>query len=154
MSTECNKMIDEHLVEDLLDKPNVKHWDKTKLLSVEGDASGVTGVKVKPMGGSSTDDDEQTIPVEGAFIYGAGGGSKPITDFCQSKVDLDEESGGVVVDRDTLETSASGVFAIGDIRNTAYKQVVMAAADGCNAAMSIEKFLKGRKTVKVDWVHK
>lgn len=65
-----------------------------------------------------------------------------------------DESGGVVVDRDSLETSAKGVFAIGDIRNTAYKQVVVAAADGCIAAMSVEKFLKGRKTVKVDWIHK
>jgi len=96
--------------------------------------------------------EEQTIPVEGAFIYGAGGGSKPITDFIQNKVELDKE-GGVVVNGD-METSVPGVFAIGDIRNTAYKQVVVAAADGCIAAMSIEKFLKGRKTVKVDWVHK
>jgi len=152
MSTECNKLIDEELVQELLEKSNVKHWEKTKLVSVEGDDSGVTGVKVKKVGGGDGEE-EQLIEVEGAFIYGAGGGSKPITDFCQTKVDLDE-SGGVIVDRDTMETSATGVFAIGDIRNTAYKQVVVAAADGCMAAMSIEKFLKGRKTVKVDWIHK
>ena len=42
----------------------------------------------------------------------------------------------------------------GDIRNTSYKQVVVAAADGCIAAMSIDKYLKGRKSVKVDWIHK
>ena len=150
MSTECNKMIDEELVQQLLDQPNVQHWPKTKLLTVEGDDAGVTGVTVQAMGQGH---EPESIEVEGAFIYGAGGGSKPITDFCQSKVDLDE-NGGVVVDRDTLETSAKGVFAIGDIRNTAYKQVVVAAADGCMAAMSIEKFLKNRKTVKVDWIHK
>lgn len=150
MSTECNKMIDEELVQELLSKPNVQHWEKTKLLSVEGDGSGVTGVKVKRVGSNAK---EELIEVEGAFIYGAGGGSKPITDFCQGKVDMDE-SGGIIVDRDSMETSAEGVFAIGDIRNTAYKQVVVAAADGCMAAMSIEKFLKGRKTVKVDWIHK
>ena len=46
-----------------------------------------------------------------------------------------------------------GVFAIGDIRNTPFKQVVVAAADGCIAAMSIDRFLKGRKKVRVDWVH-
>jgi thioredoxin reductase (NADPH) len=150
LSTECNKMLEEGCVADLLEKPNVKHWEKTKLLSVEGDGGGVTGVKVKAMRGDS---EPHVIPVEGAFIYGAGGGSKPISDFCQSKVDLDE-NGGVIVDRDTMETSAKGVFAIGDIRNTAYKQVVVAAADGCVAAMSIEKFLKNRKSVKVDWIHK
>lgn len=146
---ECNKIVDEELLEDLLACDNVKHWAKTKLSSVEGDVSGVTGVKVKKIAG---DAEEEIIPVEGAFIYGAGGGSKPISDFCQNKVELDE-NGGVIVDED-MQTNVKGVYAIGDIRNTPYKQVVVAAADGCIAAMSIEKFLKNRKAIKVDWVHK
>merc|ERR1712087_1026022 len=97
-------------------------------------------------------DEAELIEAEGAFIYGAGGGSKPMTDFCQSKVDLDD-SGGVIVDED-MRTSCEGVYAIGDIRNTDYKQVIVAAADGCIAAMSIEKFLNNRKNIKVDWIHK
>ena len=52
-----------------------------------------------------------------------------------------------------MATSAPGVFAIGDIRNTPFKQVVVAASDGCIAAMSIDRFLKGRKRVRVDWIH-
>lgn len=146
---ECNKIIEEGILEMLLEKDNVKHWDRTKLLGVEGDVSGVTGVKVKRRDGDGND---EIIPVEGAFIYGAGGGSKPITDFIQNKVELDD-NGGVMVDAD-METSEKGVFAIGDIRNTPYKQVVVAASDGCIAAMSIERFLKNRKSVKVDWIHK
>lgn len=138
---------DEH-VKDLLEQPNVKHWSKTRLLSVEGDLSGVTGVKVH----QKDHQHDQIISVEGAFIYAAGGGSKPITDFVQNKV-LFKEDGGVIVNQD-METSVKGVFAIGDIRNTSFKQVVVAAADGCIAAMSIDKYLKGRKTVKVDWIHK
>ncbi|KAG7365512.1 FAD-dependent pyridine nucleotide-disulfide oxidoreductase [Nitzschia inconspicua] len=147
-NVEFNEWFDPDVLEDLLDKPNVKHWNKVRMLSVEGDASGVTGVKVKKI----SQDEEEIIPVEGAFIYGAGGGSKPITDFVQGAVELDE-TGGVIVNAD-METSKKGVFAIGDIRNTPYKQVVVAAADGCIAAMSIEKFLKGRKIIKVDWVHR
>lgn len=145
---ECNKIMDEDTIGELLACENVKHWPKTRLLNVEGDASGVTGIKVSKM----YSDKEEIIPVEGAFIYGAGAGSKPITDFIQKKVELDK-SDGVIVD-ENMETSIKGVFAIGDIRNTAYKQVVVAASDGCIAAMSIEKFLKNRKTVKVDWIHK
>jgi thioredoxin reductase (NADPH) len=145
---EVNKIMDEELIKDLLGCDNVQHWNKYRMVSVEGDMSGVTGVTVKAVGQS----DPEVIPVEGAFIYGAGGGSKPISDFVQNKVDLDE-SGGAIVNED-METSVKGIFAIGDIRNTAYKQVVVAASDGCIAAMSIEKFLTGRKTVKVDWVHK
>lgn len=148
---ERNKIIDHELLDQLLAKENVQHWERTKFLGVEGDMSGVTGVKVKRMGMKGAAE-EEVIEVEGAFIYGAAGGSKPLTDFCQSKVDLDED-GGVLVDKD-MKTSADGVYAIGDIRNTDYKQVVVAAADGCISAMAIEKFLNNRKTVKVDWIHK
>lgn len=147
-AVERNRMIDQHEVEQLLQRENVKHWSKTRLVSVEGDASGVTGVTVQSVGES----EEQIIPCEGAFIYGAGGGSKPITDFIQNKVAFNED-GGVTVN-DEMETSVKGVFAIGDIRNTSFKQVVVAASDGCIAAMSIDKYLKGRKIVKVDWIHK
>jgi thioredoxin reductase (NADPH) len=145
--TELKEPDDEHVLE-LLAQPNVKHWTKTKLLSVEGDVSGVTGVQIKRIG----EEESEIIPVEGAFIYAAGGGSKPITDFIQNKVDF-KEDGGVFVN-DDMETSVKGVFAIGDIRNTSFKQVVVAASDGCIAAMSLDKYLKGRKTVKVDWIHK
>jgi len=146
--TERNKMLDQDLLHQLQNCENVEQLEKTRLIEVLGDMGGVTGVKIKRLG----KDDEEVIETEGAFIYGAGGGSKPITDFCQSKVDLDE-SGGVIVDED-MKTSQEGVYAIGDIRNTDYKQVVVAASDGCIAAMSIEKFLNNRKSVKVDWIHK
>jgi thioredoxin reductase (NADPH) len=145
---ERNKILDQHLLEQLLSCKNVRHLEKTRLIEVVGDMSGVTGVRIKRF----NNDEEEVLPVEGAFIYGAGAGSKPITDFCQSKVALDE-NGGVIVDAD-MKTSRDGVYAIGDIRNTDYKQVVVAAADGCIAAMSIEKFLNNRKMVKVDWIHK
>ena len=140
---------DDHHVNDLLSQPNVKQWTKTRLIGVEGDVSGVTGVKVHQKDGKGED---EIIPIEGAFIYAAGGGSKPITDFVGSKVEY-KEDGGVIVNED-METSRKGVFAVGDIRNTAFKQVVVAASDGCIAAMSIDKYLKGRKSVKVDWIHK
>ena len=48
-----------------------------------------------------------------------------------------------------MATSVPGVFGIGDIRNTPFKQVVVAASDGCIVAMSIDRYLKGRKTVRV-----
>ena len=158
---ERNKVLDQEALLQLLQCENVKHLEKTRLLEVVGDVSGVTGVRIKQPpgggGGSGGDADDAAdgdvlLDVEGAFIYGAGAGSKPITDFCQSKIALDED-GGVIVDAN-MQTSVEGVYAIGDIRNTDYKQVVVAASDGCIAAMSIEKFLNNRKMVKVDWIHK
>lgn len=138
--------VDREEAKDLLAAPNVKHWDQTRLLEIEGDKSGVTGVQLKKKG-----EDEETVdlPVEGVFIYVAG--SKPITDFLGGKLELNKD-GGVPVNEE-MSTSIPGVFAIGDIRNTSYKQVVVAASDGCIAAMSIDKFLKGRKNIRVDWIH-
>jgi len=141
------KKDDEH-VQQLLAEPNVQHWPATRLKKVVGDVSGVTGVEVQ----EKEEEHTTIIPCEGAFIYAAGGGNTPITDFIGSKVDFKEEGG--VLTNDDMETSVKGIFAIGDIRNTPYKQVVVAAADGCIAAMSIEKYLKGRKSIKVDWIHK
>mmetsp|Transcript_17831 Transcript_17831/g.49383 ORF Transcript_17831/g.49383 Transcript_17831/m.49383 type:complete len:449 (-) Transcript_17831:309-1655(-) len=149
-NAETNSLFDPSSLRDLMDKPNVKHHNKARLREVEGDVSGVTGVRILPVEAA----DDISIPVEGAFIYGAGGGSKPITDFLGGTGIALDESGGVVTDDSMESTSHKGVFAIGDIRNTPFKQVVVAASDGCVAAMSIEKFLKGRKVIKVDWVHK
>ncbi|MEM9506813.1 MAG: NAD(P)/FAD-dependent oxidoreductase, partial [Cyanobacteria bacterium P01_E01_bin.35] len=78
-------------------------------------------------------------------------GSKPITDFAGDQVEYNPD-GGVKVD-DAMSTSVPGVWAIGDIRNTPYKQAVVAAGDGCIAAMSIDRYLNHRKSVKPDWDH-
>lgn len=99
---------------------------------------------------SADKDVPQFLSAEGVFVY--MGGSLPITDFLEGSVEL-QEDGGVHVN-DEMATNVPGVFAIGDIRNTPFKQVVVAASDGCVAAMAIDKYLKGRKQFRVDWVHK
>ncbi len=132
--------------QQLLAHGNVKLWENTMLKAIEGDDAGVTGVEIKQRG----NDESEKLEVEGAFIYNAG--SKPITDYINSKIEF-KEDGGVIVDNE-MATNVPGVYAIGDIRNTPFKQVVVAAGDGCVAAMAIDKFIKGRKNFKVDWIHK
>ncbi len=129
----------------LLNIPNIKHWGGTRLISVEGDGMGVTGVKLKHKGAQ----EPFTLAVEGVFIY--QNGSKPITDFIGDLIEYNPD-GGVKVD-EAMATSVEGVWAIGDIRNTPYKQAVVAAGDGCIAAMSIDRFLNRRKSIKPDWDH-
>ncbi len=130
---------------DLLAKPNVKHWSRTRLLCIDGNEGGVTGISVK----NKNSENEQKIELEGVFVYMSG--SKPITDFLGDQVAY-KEDGGIVVD-DFMTTSIEGVWAIGDIRNTPFKQAVVAASDGCIAAMAIDRFLNSRKAIRVDWVH-
>lgn len=130
---------------DLLAHDNVKHWVDTRMLEVKGDESGVTGIQLQ----QKDKDEPEHLDTEGVFIYDTG--SKPITDYIGSKVEFNKD-GGVAVN-DEMATNVPGVYAIGDIRNTPYKQVVVAASDGCIAAMAIDRYLKGRKTIKVDWHH-
>jgi hypothetical protein len=63
----------------------------------------------------------------------------PITEYLQGQIPLNNE-GGVQVD-ENMKTNLDGVWAIGDIRNTPFKQAVVACSDGCIAAMSIDKYL-------------
>ncbi len=136
---------EDELAQDLLTIPNIKHWSRTRLLSIEGNDMGVTGVQLKPKG----QDESQFLPVEGVFIYQSG--SKPITDFIGDQVEFNPD-GGVKVN-EMMETNVEGVWAIGDIRNTPFKQAVVAAGDGCIAAMAIDRFLNRRRSIKPDWDH-
>ena len=136
---------DDYHAQELLVQPNVKHWDRTRLMEINGNDAGVNGVEIKEKGTTNV----QTLPVEGVFVYKSG--SKPITDFVGDQVAFNPD-GGVQVN-DLMETSVEGVWAVGDIRNTPFKQAVVAAGDGCIAAMSIDRYLNSRKTVKPDWDH-
>ena len=136
---------EDYHAQELLGMSNVKHWRRTRLASVEGNDAGVTGIKLK----TKDADEPQPLDVEGVFIY--QNGSKPITDFIGDQVEYNPD-GGVKVD-DAMSTSVPGVWAIGDIRNTPYKQAVVAAGDGCIAAMAIDRYLNHRKTIKPDWDH-
>ena len=133
-------------VQILLNANNLKHWKRTRLTSIQGDDQGVNSVTVK----SSGDNVEQEILVQGAFVYSTG--SLPITDYLQEQIPVNP-NGGVRVNNDMM-TEIEGVWAIGDIRNTPFKQAVVACSDGCIAAMSIDKYLNQRKDIRVDWVHR
>ena len=133
-------------VQILLDANNLKHQKKTILISIQGDDQGVNSVKVQ----SSGDNEEQEILVQGVFVYSTG--SLPITDYLQEQIPVNP-NGGVRVNNDMM-TDIEGVWAIGDIRNTPFKQAVVACSDGCIAAMAIDKYLNQRKDIRVDWVHR
>lgn len=129
--------------QDLLAHPSVKLWSKSRLLAIHGQDSRVTGVEVFLKGQRTT----QILPVEGVFVYLQG--SRPITDFLDSQVELNPD-GGVKVN-EMMQTNIPGVWAIGDIRNTPFKQAVVAAGDGCIAAMTINCYLNNRQNIKPDW---
>ena len=133
-------------VDQLTGHSNVRHWSRTRLVAIDGNDEGVTNVTLN----GSKPNDVETLNVSGAFVYSTG--SLPIVDYLQNQICLNDE-GGVKVD-ESMMTNVDGVWAIGDIRNTPFKQAVVACSDGCIAAMGIDKYLNQRKQIRVDWVHR
>ena len=92
----------------------------------------VRGIKVR-----NVQTDESTeIACDGVFV---SIGRKPATDFLQDAVQLDK-SGYIIAD-ETTRTSVHGVFAAGDVRTKALRQIVTAAADGAVAVHFAEEYL-------------
>ena len=103
---------------------------------VLGDASGVTGVRIKYNDGHSED-----IAVKGVFI---AIGHKPNTDLFKGQLDMDEtgylKTQGGTGDNVGL-TNIDGVWAAGDVKDHTYRQAITSAASGCQAALDAERWL-------------
>ena len=104
---------------------------------VLGDASGVTGVRLKSVADGSTED----VPVMGLFV---AIGHHPNTDLFKGQLEMDGT--GYIVTRGGREgnataTSMPGVFAAGDVQDHIYRQAVTSAASGCQAALDAERYL-------------
>ncbi len=93
-------------------------------------------------------DGEKRLPVKGLFIYLQGG--QPITDFLKgSGVEMDP-NGFIKVNKE-MATNVPGVFACGDVLGHEVKQAVVAAGEGCIAALSVDKFIHKRTRVLQDY---
>lgn len=96
---------------------------------------------------SDRDGNEETLELSGVFVYLHG--SKPIVDFLTGMVELSD--GECITASRFMETSLPGVYAAGDVICTEVRQVVIAASNGCLAALSADKFLMNRTRRKMDW---
>lgn len=79
---------------------------------------------------------ESVIACDGVFV---SVGRKPATELFQGQLELD--NAGYIVADETTQTSLCGVFAAGDVRTKALRQIVTAAADGAVAAHYAEQYL-------------
>jgi thioredoxin reductase (NADPH) len=105
---------------------------------VLGDASGVTGARLR----STQDGSTSEIAVKGCFI---AIGHQPNTSIFEGQLRMKD---GYIVTRTGLEgfatmTSVEGVFAAGDVQDHVYRQAITAAGSGCMAAIDAEKYLEG-----------
>ncbi len=115
---------------------NVRLLWNHRLDEVLGDASGVTGVRLREMG----TDQPRDLEVAGVFI---AIGHSPNTGIFDGQLAMAngyiKVQGGL--DGNATATSVSGVFAAGDVADHTYRQAVTSAGTGCMAALDAEKFL-------------
>ena len=114
-------------------------WNYT-LDEVLGDASGVTGLRIK----GTTGGGPRTLDVKGVFI---AIGHQPNTQLFENQLDM---AGGYIKVRggsegNSTQTSIPGVFAAGDVMDHVYRQAVTSAGTGCMAALDAEKYLDALK---------
>ena len=117
--------------EPLMKAENVEFvWDSA-ITEILADGR-VTGVRTKNL----KDGSEQELAFSGLFV---SIGRKPATDFLKGVVELDDY--GYIIADESTRTSIPGVFAVGDVRTKALRQVVTAVADGATAIHYAEEFL-------------
>jgi thioredoxin reductase (NADPH) len=104
---------------------------------VLGDATGVTGIRLKDTQTGATED----INLQGCFI---AIGHRPNTEIFQGQLEMKD---GYIITKTGLQgfatmTSVPGVFAAGDVQDHIYRQAITSAGTGCMAALDAQRFLE------------
>lgn len=124
-------------IEHMKNADNIEEVTNVTVEEVYGDASGVTGLKVK----SRENDEIRDIAVPGVFVFV---GRDVLNDSLKqddgSFLCETNEQGEIVVDL-RMKTNVAGLYAAGDVRIEAAKQVVCASGDGATAAVDIIEYL-------------
>jgi thioredoxin reductase (NADPH) len=131
----AEKILQQHLFEKA-EHGNVRIEWNSVLDEVLGDASGVTGMRIRNVKDGATKD----VELQGVFI---AIGHKPNTQLFEGQLEM--ANGYIKVksgsEGNATATSVPGVYAAGDVMDHVYRQAVTSAGTGCMAALDAEKYL-------------
>jgi len=118
------------LQEKALSTENIEMYWSHILQEVKGE-KGVEKIVLKNL----KDESNCELEVEGAFIFV---GINPSTGF----IDVEKNDQGFIVTNQRMETSAAGIYAVGDCRTTPLLQVATAVGDGAIAAFCAGEYVE------------
>lgn len=107
------------------------HWNRVPIEIVGYDEK-VSALRLE----STTGEPEETLSVDGVFIFV---GVHPVNELAEGLCGL-SESGYITIDHDG-RTNVPGLFAAGDVTDSALKQVITAAAKGASAAFEALRYV-------------
>lgn len=119
-------------------EPRIEILFNTVVTTINSDAGGVNGISLKDtQTGASRD-----VDTEGVFIFV---GFAPNNQLVPAGIKMNTT--GYVITDEKCETNIAGIFVVGDLRQKYANQIVLAAADGCTAALAAAHYVETRKAV-------
>ena len=122
---------EQKMVDLVLSRPNVEILYSTVCVGYEG-GEALTGLRLR----SELDGSGSRLAVDGAFL---AIGTEPENGPFAALAPLNEY--GYILSDESCRTPTDGVFAAGDCRTKAYRQIATAVADGANAALNACRYL-------------
>lgn len=111
---------------------NIEFVWNSETVAIEGNAQ-VEALRLR----QTKTGEERRLDVDGVFI---AVGIAPESELYAGQLELDEQ--GYIRADESGQTSVPGVFAAGDVRTKALRQILTAASDGANCVASAERYLQ------------
>ena len=106
------------------------------MTEIKAGEQGVDAVTLEDTGTGA----QRDMPIDGVFVFI---GFVPNNQLVPAGIRLNAD--GFVITDDTCRTNLTGIYVVGDLRERYARQIVLAAGDGCLAALACAHYVETRK---------
>jgi thioredoxin reductase (NADPH) len=130
------------MADRVLAHPKISVEFNTEVAGILGDDR-VTGLVLKGVSSGL----QCEMDCDGLFV---AIGNDPRTELVGHQLEIDPNTGCILVEDRSSRTNQRGVFAAGDVIDPIYRQAITAAASGCVAAQDVEHYLASSAPVRLE----